>query len=113
MTKFPTTLTLCFLALFLGACGTSEEPTEHDDGDEHHGTEGDADSTADAMKFVMPSSGKVFFIGNAMVDLFLQSRNWPFGSAIAVTLVVIMLITVSFYMRMTLRKNVGRDESLM
>ena len=31
--------------------------------------------------------GKVFFIGNALVDLFLQSRNWPFGSAIAVTLV--------------------------
>ncbi len=39
--------------------------------------------------------GKVFFIGNALVDLFLQSRNWPFGSAVAVTLVVIMLAVVS------------------
>ena len=38
--------------------------------------------------------GKVFFIGNALVDLFLQSRNWPFGSAVAVTLVVIMLLVV-------------------
>ena len=28
--------------------------------------------------------GKVFFIGNALVDLFLQSRNWPFGSAVAI-----------------------------
>ena len=26
--------------------------------------------------------GKVFFIGNALVDLFLQSRNWPFGAAL-------------------------------
>jgi spermidine/putrescine transport system permease protein len=67
-------------------------------------------------EFLIPAflgGGKVFFIGNAMVDLFLQSRNWPFGSAIAVTLVVIMLITVSLYMRMTMRNSAGRDESLM
>jgi spermidine/putrescine transport system permease protein len=67
-------------------------------------------------EFLIPAflgGGKVFFIGNAMVDLFLQSRNWPFGSALAVTLVVIMLITVSLYMRMTLRSSAGRDESLM
>ena len=36
--------------------------------------------------------GKVFFVGNALVDLFLQSRNWPFGSAIAISLVIIMLL---------------------
>jgi len=47
------------------------------------------------------------------VDLFLQSRNWPFGSAVSVTLVVIMLITVGLYMRMTMRAKTGRDESLM
>ncbi len=67
-------------------------------------------------EFIIPAflgGGKVFFIGNALVDLFLQSRNWPFGAAVSVTLVVIMLITVSLYMRMTLRNNTGRDESLM
>jgi spermidine/putrescine transport system permease protein len=67
-------------------------------------------------EFLIPAflgGGKVFFIGNAMVDLFLQSRNWPFGSAIAVTLVVIMLITVSFYMRMSRRNHSGQDEPLM
>ncbi|TDJ26813.1 MAG: ABC transporter permease [Gammaproteobacteria bacterium] len=67
-------------------------------------------------EFLIPAflgGGKVFFIGNALVDLFLQSRNWPFGSAVSITLVVIMLITVSFYMRMTLRNKTGRDESLM
>ena len=67
-------------------------------------------------EFLIPAllgGGKVFFSGNALVDLFLQSRNWPFGSAVSVTLVVIMLITVSFYMRMALRNKTGRDESLM
>jgi spermidine/putrescine transport system permease protein len=38
--------------------------------------------------------GKVFFIGNALVDLFLQSRNWPFGSAIAVSLVAVVVIVL-------------------
>jgi spermidine/putrescine transport system permease protein len=67
-------------------------------------------------EFLIPAflgGGKVYFIGNALVDLFLQSRNWPFGAAVAVTLVAIMLITVSLYMRMTMRSNTGRDESLM
>jgi spermidine/putrescine transport system permease protein len=66
-------------------------------------------------EFLIPAflgGGKVYFVGNALVDLFLQSRNWPFGAAISVTLVVIMLITVTFYMRMFNSKS-GRDESLM
>ena len=48
-------------------------------------------------EFLIPAmlgGGKVFFIGNALVDLFLQSRNWAFGAAVAVTLVVLMLVTV-------------------
>lgn len=67
-------------------------------------------------EFLIPAflgGGKVFFIGNALVDLFLQSRNWPFGSAVAVTLVVIMLVTVSLYMRFTMGGKTGRDQSLM
>ncbi len=43
--------------------------------------------------------GKVFFIGNALVDLFLQSRNWPFGSAIAVTLVAVVVVVLMVAMR--------------
>jgi spermidine/putrescine transport system permease protein len=56
--------------------------------------------------------GKVFFIGNALVDLFLQSLNWPFGSACAVALVVIMVATVGVYLRAT-RSGGQRDVSLM
>ena len=56
--------------------------------------------------------GKVFFIGNALVDLFLQSLNWPFGSACAVALVVVMVATVGVYLRAT-RARGQRDVSLM
>ena len=54
--------------------------------------------------------GKVFFVGNALVDLFLQSRNWAFGSAVAVTLVMVMLITVTIYMRFISRVGGTRDD---
>jgi spermidine/putrescine transport system permease protein len=53
--------------------------------------------------------GKVFFVGNALVDLFLQSRNWAFGSAVAVTLIVVMLATVTVYMRFMARLSANRD----
>ena len=64
-------------------------------------------------EFLIPAmlgGGKVFFVGNALVDLFLQSRNWPFGAAVAVALVVIMLVTVTLYMRLTRRWAGGRDD---
>jgi spermidine/putrescine transport system permease protein len=57
--------------------------------------------------------GKVFFIGNALVDLFLQSRNWPFGSAVAVTLVVIMLLVVTLGLWATKRWTGQRDVSVI
>ncbi len=64
-------------------------------------------------EFLIPAllgGGKVFFIGNALVDLFLQSRNWAYGSAVATTLVVVMLITVSLYMRLMMRGSGHREE---
>lgn len=68
-------------------------------------------------EFLIPAmlgGGKVFFVGNALVDLFVQSRNWAFGSAVAVALVLVMLVTVTAYMRLTRRWAGGRDDiSLM
>ncbi len=64
-------------------------------------------------EFLIPAilgGGKVFFVGNALVDLFLQSRNWAFGSAVAVALVVIMLITVALYTRAVKRFGASRDD---
>ena len=61
----------------------------------------------------MLGGGKVFFIGNALVDLFLQSLNWPYGSACAMALVLIMLITVTLYLRATSATGGRRDASLI
>ena len=65
-------------------------------------------------EFLIPAllgGGKVFFVGNALVDLFLQSRNWAYGSAVAMMLIVIMLVTVTLYMRLISRLNVQRDDA--
>lgn len=64
-------------------------------------------------EFLIPAllgGGKVFFVGNALVDLFLQSRNWAFGSAVAVALIAIMLVTVTLYMRLIGRLSTGRRD---
>jgi spermidine/putrescine transport system permease protein len=64
-------------------------------------------------EFLIPlflGGGKVFFIGNALVDLFLQSRNWAYGSAVAATLVIIMLVTVTLYMKLISRIGEQRQD---
>lgn len=66
--------------------------------------------------YILPQylgGGKVFFIGNALVDLFLQSRNWPFGAAVAIALVAIMFVTIYFYMRFVLGKTDQRRAALV
>ena len=66
--------------------------------------------------YILPQflgGGKVFFIGNALVDLFLQSRNWPFGAAVSVALVAIMFVTIYFYMRFVLSKSDTRRAALV
>ncbi|PLP60542.1 ABC transporter permease [Mesorhizobium loti] len=57
--------------------------------------------------------GKVFFIGNALVDLFLQSRNWPFGSAIAVTLVLVSVVVLFIANRVSARFSGTRQVDLI
>jgi spermidine/putrescine transport system permease protein len=66
--------------------------------------------------YILPQflgGGKVFFIGNALVDLFLQSRNWPFGAAVSVALVAIMLATIVVYMRFVLGLSGQRRVALV
>ena len=48
-----------------------------------------------------------------LVDLFLQSLNWPYGSACAMALVIIMLVTVTLYLRATAATGGRRDASLI
>jgi spermidine/putrescine transport system permease protein len=67
-------------------------------------------------EFIIPAflgGGKVFFIGNALVDLFLQSRNWPLGAAVSLALVAIMLVTIVIYMRFVLGRGAERRTALV
>lgn len=67
-------------------------------------------------EYIIPAllgGGKVFFIGNALVDLFLQSRNWPFGSAAAIVLILVILASVSLYLWLGSRGQVRRDVSIL
>lgn len=66
--------------------------------------------------YILPQflgGGKVYFIGNALVDLFLQSRNWPFGAAVSIALVIIMFVTMFFYMRFMLGKTDNRRVAMV
>lgn len=66
--------------------------------------------------YILPQylgGGKVFFIGNALVDLFLQSRNWPYGAAVSLALVAIMFVTIFAYMRFVLGGSGQRRVALV
>jgi spermidine/putrescine transport system permease protein len=63
---------------------------------------------------VLLGGGKTYFLGNALADLFLQSRNWPFGAALGTAFVLFMLVVVGLYAwgarRLT---DQGREGSLL
>lgn len=67
-------------------------------------------------EYVIPAIlgyGRTFLAGNALVDAFIQTRNWPFGSAMAMGLIAIMLVTVSLYVWFVNRGQSGRDVSVL
>ena len=63
---------------------------------------------------ILLGGGKTYFLGNALADLFLQSRNWPFGSALASIFVVGMVVLVAGYLALSRRLvRGGRETSLL
>jgi spermidine/putrescine transport system permease protein len=67
-------------------------------------------------EYVIPAIlgyGRTFLIGNALVDAFIQTRNWPFGSAMAVLLILVMLITVTVYVWFVNRGRTVREVSVL
>ena len=58
--------------------------------------------------YVIPrilGGGKNLMVGN-LIDLqFGQGRNWPLGAALGMTLLVIVMIALAFYTRLTNREN--------
>jgi spermidine/putrescine transport system permease protein len=52
--------------------------------------------------FITPDllgGGKTFLIGNVLQQQFLTVRDWPFGSAMSVVLMVLVLVATMIYFR--------------
>ena len=67
-------------------------------------------------EYVVPAIlgyGQVFLIGNQLVLQFLQARNWPEGAARAVILILIMLVSVVFYLWFVNRGRKVREVSVL
>ena len=67
-------------------------------------------------EYVIPAIlgyGRVFLVGIQLVLQFLEARNWPEGAARAVVLIIIMLISVVFYLWFANRGRKTRDVSVL
>lgn len=63
---------------------------------------------------VLLGGGQTYFLGNTLADLFFQSRNWPFGAAVAVAFILLIMALVAAYMRFTRRVVAqGREAPLL
>jgi ABC-type spermidine/putrescine transport system permease subunit I len=52
-------------------------------------------------------------MGNALVTDFLEARNWPSGSARAVFLIIIMVVTLAGYVWFVNRGRKTREVSVL
>jgi spermidine/putrescine transport system permease protein len=57
--------------------------------------------------------GRTYLMGNALVTDFLESRNWPAGSARAVLLIVLMIVTIAGYLLFVNRGRRTREVSVL
>ena len=67
-------------------------------------------------EYVVPAIlgyGRVFLVGNQLVLQFLEARDWPAGAAKAVILIIIMLISIVFYLWFTYRGRKTREVSVL
>ncbi|MCL2934814.1 MAG: ABC transporter permease [Trichodesmium sp. MAG_R03] len=58
--------------------------------------------------FITPDilgGAKTMMVGNLIQNQFLKARNWPFGSALSIALMMIILIPVIIYFRVSEEKN--------
>lgn len=64
---------------------------------------------------VLLGGGQTYFLGNALADVFFQSRNWPFGAALAAAFIATVIVLIAGYRRLTQRfvAATGREASLL
>jgi len=58
--------------------------------------------------FVVPAllgGGKTLMIGNVISNQFLSAHDWPFGAAISMLMMIVMLFATLLYFRTTIRQG--------
>jgi spermidine/putrescine transport system permease protein len=67
-------------------------------------------------EFVIPDllgGARTMLIGNLITDQFLKSRDWPFGSALSLLLIIIVMLSLVLYLRVSQQEQGGeRGERL-
>lgn len=53
--------------------------------------------------------GRTMMLGNLIGLQFGQGRNWPLGAALAMVLLIIVVVALVFYLRVTSKETGGRD----
>jgi spermidine/putrescine transport system permease protein len=67
-------------------------------------------------EYVVPAIlgyGRVFLVGNELVLQFLEARDWPSGAARAVILILVMLVSITFYLWFSNRGRKRREVSVL
>jgi spermidine/putrescine transport system permease protein len=67
-------------------------------------------------EYVIPAIlgyGRTFLIGNALVLDFLEARHWPAGSAKAVGLIAVMMVSITLYLWFLNRGRRTREVSVL
>ncbi|MBW3618818.1 MAG: ABC transporter permease [Actinobacteria bacterium] len=62
---------------------------------------------------VLLGGGQIYFLGNALADLFFQSRNWPFGAAVATAFIALVMVLIGFYRKAASRLAPGTEQEGM
>ena len=54
---------------------------------------------------VILGGDKTIYVGNLIGQQFLESRDWPFGSAMAMVVIAVMTVVVLLYVRLVSRSQ--------
>lgn len=65
-------------------------------------------------EFVIPDllgGAKTLLLGNLITDQFLKSRDWPFGSALSLVLMIVVMFSLQLYIRSAREEHAGQERS--
>jgi spermidine/putrescine transport system permease protein len=65
-------------------------------------------------EFVIPDllgGSRTMLIGNLVTEQFLKTRDWPFGSALSMILILLVMLSLALYLRVSARENIRESNA--